>query len=60
MAQFESCARRDAPDAPQVIGFSFEFSLTADDLAKLTPDQITALFEAVGKVMALKADMRVT
>jgi hypothetical protein len=39
----------------QVIGFNFAFSLTVDDLAKLTPEQITATFEAVGKVMAIKA-----
>jgi hypothetical protein len=39
----------------QVLGFKFEFSLTADDLQKLTPEQITATFEAVGKVMAIKA-----
>lgn len=43
------------PQAAHILGFSFEFSITADDLAKLTPEQITALFEAVGKVMAIKA-----
>lgn len=45
------------PTAPQVVGFSFDFSLTADDLRKLTPEQITATFEAVGKVIAIKAAM---
>jgi hypothetical protein len=50
-------ATKERGNAPQVIGFSFEFSLTADDLRKLTPEQITATFEAVGKVMAIKAAM---
>jgi len=46
------------PEKPaQVIGFSFEFSLSVDDLAKLTPEQIKATFEAVGKVMAIKAGL---
>lgn len=38
-----------------ILGFSFEFALTGDDLAKLSPEQITALFNAVGEVMAIKA-----
>jgi hypothetical protein len=48
----------NAPTSPQVVGFDFRFSLTADDLSKLTPEQIAALFEAVGKVIAIKAAMR--
>jgi hypothetical protein len=43
--------------SPQVLGFSFEFTLTAEDLRKLTPEQISAAFEAVGKVMAIKAGL---
>lgn len=42
---------------PQVIGFEFSFSLTADDLAKLSPEQITALYKAVGELMAIKATL---
>lgn len=47
---------RPQEEAP-VIGLSFDFSLTASDLAQLTPDQIRAVFEAVGSVMAVKASM---
>jgi len=36
-----------------VIAFNFGTQLTADDLARLSPEQIKALFEAVGTVMAL-------
>jgi hypothetical protein len=39
-----------------VLAFKFEFSLTAEDLRKMTPDQIAATFEAVGKVIAIKAE----
>ncbi len=38
-----------------ILGFSFDFTLTGDELAKLSPEQITALFKAVGDVMAIKA-----
>ena len=38
-----------------ILGFSFDFALTGDQLAKLSPEQITALFRAVGEVMAIKA-----
>lgn len=38
-----------------VLAFSFDFALTGDELAKLSPDQIKSLFESVGTVMALKA-----
>jgi hypothetical protein len=38
-----------------ILGFSFDFALTGDQLAKLSPEQITALFKAVGEVMAIKA-----
>ncbi len=43
-------------NAANVLAFKFEFSLTADDLRKMTPDQIAATFEAVGKVIAIKAE----
>lgn len=42
--------------SPPVLAFNFAFSLSADDLKKLKPDQIAAMFEAVGKVMAIKAE----
>lgn len=37
-----------------VVAFSFDVRVTADDLQRLTADQIRALFEAVGTVMAIK------
>lgn len=37
-----------------VVAFSFDVKITADDLARLSPEQIKALFEAVGAVMAAK------
>lgn len=43
------------PPAETVLSFSFDFKLTKSDLEGLSPDQITALFEAVGKVVAIKA-----
>jgi len=36
-----------------VLTFSTELHLTGDDLARLNPDQIRALFEAVGTVASL-------
>ena len=48
---------REAQPEP-IMGFSFEFALTADDLPKLSPEQIKALFEAVGSVMAIKATIK--
>ncbi len=46
-----------AAQAGTVLSLSFDLALTADDLRKLTAEQITALFEAVGKVAAIKATM---
>ena len=43
--------RRGVP----VLAFSFDFSLSAADLAVLSPDQIRAVYEAVGRVAAIKA-----
>jgi hypothetical protein len=43
----------DRSPAP-VISLSFEVKITVDDLARLTADQITALFAAVGTVAAVK------
>jgi hypothetical protein len=54
-SQSDERQRRKEPLADTVLGFSFDFALTKDDLAKLNPDQIQAVFEAVGKVMAIKA-----
>lgn len=42
--------------AETILGFNFDFALTGEQLAKLSPAQITALFQAVGEVMALKAE----
>ncbi len=43
------------PGRPGVmLSFDFEFQLTADDLGKLSPEQIRAVFEAVGTVMAIR------
>lgn len=38
--------------APALLTFDFSVRVTADDLAKLTPEQIQALFAAVGTVMS--------
>ena len=43
----------DRSPAP-VISLSFEVKITVDDLARLSADQITALFAAVGTVAAVK------
>jgi hypothetical protein len=40
---------------PPVLAFNFDLSLRAEDLKGLSPEQIEAVFEAVGKVMAIKA-----
>ena len=42
-------------DPETILGFSFDFALTGDELAKLSPEQITALFTAVGEVLKIKA-----
>lgn len=44
---------KDRSDA--VLAFSFEFAVTAGDLSRLSPDQIRALFDAAGAIMAIKA-----
>ncbi len=41
-------------DPETVLGFAFDFTLTGDELAKLSPEQITALFTAVGEVLKIK------
>lgn len=41
--------------AETILGFSFDFALTGEQLAQLSPEQITALFRAVGEVMAIQA-----
>ena len=40
---------------PPIISFSFEVSLDAAALAQLSPEQISALFDGVGKVASIKA-----
>lgn len=42
-------------DRETILGFSFDFALTGDEMAKLSPEQITALFTAVGEVLKIKA-----
>jgi hypothetical protein len=37
-----------------VLAFGFDLRLTADDLSRLDPEQIKALFDAVGAVLAIK------
>jgi hypothetical protein len=46
------------PKAEPVLSFSFDFGLTAADLKELSPEQIQAVFEAVGKVAAVKATIK--
>ena len=49
----EPSETREGNPPATVLAVSFDVRVTADDLARLTPDQIKALFEAVGTVMAL-------
>jgi hypothetical protein len=46
---------KDQPQPPAIVSLSIDVALTADDLAKLTPEQIKSLFEGVGAVAAIKA-----
>jgi hypothetical protein len=46
---------RDESQPPPVLSFSFDIALTKDDLKGLSAEQIKTVFEAVGKVMAIKA-----
>jgi hypothetical protein len=46
---------RPTKDGSVVLEFNFSCSLTATDLAELDPEQITALYSAVGGVMAAQA-----
>lgn len=49
-------ASRMLPAAsPPVVSFSVDVSLTAADLAELSPEQIRTLFEGVGQIQAIKA-----
>lgn len=50
-----SAGGQRAQDPETILGFSFDFALTGDELAKLSPEQITALFTAVGEVLKIKA-----
>ena len=46
------------PEAsPPVVRLAFEVVLTATDLALMAPEQITALFDGIGKVAAAKATL---
>ncbi|MGX5655503.1 hypothetical protein ACWKWC_12080 [Geodermatophilus nigrescens] len=47
----------ERPRAASVVSFAFSFDMTADDLAKLSPDQIQTLFAAVGNVMSIRAQV---
>lgn len=53
----EPTTKKRLAQANAVISLDFDLSLTAEDLAKLEPERITALFEAVGRVAAIKAAM---
>jgi hypothetical protein len=44
-------------NAPVLLRLDFELSVTADDLARLAPEQITALFQAAGEVASIKAKL---
>jgi hypothetical protein len=39
---------------PPIISFDFSISITKPDLAKMTPEQISELFAAIGRLMAVK------
>jgi hypothetical protein len=41
-------------EAEAALSFDFHLALTVDDLRRLSPDQIQALFAAVGTVMSIK------
>ncbi|HLH14685.1 MAG TPA: hypothetical protein VKV16_07825 [Solirubrobacteraceae bacterium] len=56
-AEGKKPTKRQDGGQPALLSLSFDFALTAEDLAKLKPEQITALFEAVGKVAAIKASL---
>lgn len=51
----EGTTKTQRQTADAVLSFSFDFALTADDLQRLSPEQIQAVFGAVGEVMAVKA-----
>jgi hypothetical protein len=42
-------------ESPTVLSMSIELSLTVEDLAKLSAEQVTALFQGVGQVASIKA-----
>lgn len=46
---------QEVPAAQAVLSFTFDFALTAEDLQRLSPEQIQAVFGAVGDVMAIKS-----
>lgn len=50
-------AKEKRLQAQAVVSLDFDLSLAADDLAKLEPEQITALFKAVGEIAAIKAKL---
>lgn len=60
VAEGEKKDRVDAVQPKPVLSFSFDFALTKDDLAALTPEQIEAVYKAVGGVMAIKASLTST
>ncbi|MGY1640666.1 hypothetical protein ACI782_05965 [Geodermatophilus sp. SYSU D00703] len=45
------------PRAVPILAFDFSFQLTAEELTKLSPEQIQALFAAVGNVMSIRANV---
>jgi hypothetical protein len=48
----------ERPRAEPIMSLGFDFSITAEELKQLSAEQITALYQAVGQVMAIKATMK--
>jgi hypothetical protein len=40
-----------------IVSLSFDIAVTAEDLAKLTPEQIASLFDGIGKVAAVRVSL---
>jgi len=55
--QKKPAGREARSEAETVLSFNFDFSLTKEDLAALSPEQIQAVYKAVGEVMAIKASL---
>lgn len=49
-----------APKTKTICGISADLRLTTDDLARLNPEQIAAVFDGIGKVAAVLAGAQPT